>query len=80
MALEAREISAMRNFAAVGQIDQAVVSEFVALASKAPESKQLKIAETLAARVRSGETMQHGGKTLTSATMATIAIALGSSR
>lgn len=77
MALEAREISAMRNFAAVGQVDQAVVTEFVALV---PEAKRVKIAEVLASRVRSGETMQHSGKTLTSATMATIAIELGSDR
>jgi hypothetical protein len=73
MTLEARELAAMKNFAAVGQVDQATVTEFVAMV---PDAKRMQIAETLSARVRAGQPMQHKGQTLTLATMATIAVAL----
>lgn len=84
MALDNRELNGMRNFAAAGgrygTVDQDAVSKFVALAQRVPREKQIKIAETLASRVRSNEPMQHGGKTLTLATMAQIAVTLGSAQ
>lgn len=77
MALDARELNAMRNFAQNGPVDAAVVTEFVALV---PEAKRTKIAEVLSARVRGGQQMQHGGNLLTLATMAAIAVELGGTR
>lgn len=77
MTLDARDISAMKNFAAAtGQVDQATVTEFVELARKAPREKQIKIADTLVGRVRANSPMQHNGQAMTLATMAAIVVAL----
>lgn len=79
MALDAREMNQMRNLAAGsrfdGYADQAIVAEFVALV---PDAKRGKIAEALYGQVQAGAAMQHRGQTLTLATMAAIAVELGS--
>lgn len=75
-ALDSQDIRRMKNFAMGGTVDQATVTEFVALAQRAPREKQLKIADTLVGRVLAGETMNHNGQTMTLATMAAIVVAL----
>jgi hypothetical protein len=77
MTLDPQDIRRMKNHAAaVAQIDQATVAEFVALAQKTPREKQVKIADTLVGLVLRGEPMNHKGQPMTLATMAAIVVAL----
>ena len=78
MELDPQDIRRMQNFTMSGTVDLTVVSEFVALAQRAPREKQAKIADTLIGRVMAREPIQHGGKQLTLATMAAIVVRIAS--